>query len=120
MSTGKISAATDFGAGDIRTTIPRFAGENVGSNEALVTHVRGLAEAKGATPAQIALAWLLAQRRWIVPIPGIRRRERVDENCGATAVAQSADEVADLDALAARVGVQGDRYNATGMAMINL
>jgi aryl-alcohol dehydrogenase-like predicted oxidoreductase len=118
--TGTVTAATEFGTGDIRTTIPRFAGDNIGANEALVAHVRGLAEAKDATPGQIALAWLLAQQPWIVPIPGTRRRERVDENSAATAVALSADEVADLDALAARVGVHGDRYNARGMAMINL
>jgi aryl-alcohol dehydrogenase-like predicted oxidoreductase len=85
-----------------------------------VGQVRALAEAKGCTPGQIALAWLLAQQPWIVPIPGTRRRERVDENAGATSVALSADEVADLDALAARVGVQGDRYNPAGMAMVGL
>lgn len=83
-------------------------------------HVRALAEAKGSAPGRLALAWLLAQQSWIVPIPGTRRRARVDENAGATRFALSADEVADLDALAARVGVQGDRYNAAGMAMVGL
>jgi aryl-alcohol dehydrogenase-like predicted oxidoreductase len=68
----------------------------------------------------VALAWLLAQQPWIVPIPGTRRRERIDENTGATAIALSADEIAGLDALAARVGVQGDRYNPAGMAMVGL
>jgi aryl-alcohol dehydrogenase-like predicted oxidoreductase len=68
----------------------------------------------------VALAWLLAQQPWIVPIPGTRRRGRVDENTGATGIALSADEIADLDALAARVGVQGDRYNPAGMAMVGL
>jgi aryl-alcohol dehydrogenase-like predicted oxidoreductase len=82
--------------------------------------VRALAEAKGATAGQIALAWLLAQQPWIVPIPGTRRRGRIDENTRATQVALSADEVADLDALAARVGVQGDRYNPAGMSMVGL
>ena len=85
-----------------------------------MAHVRALAETRGCTPGQIALAWLLAQQPWIVPIPGTRRRGRVDENAGATGVALSADEVADLDALAARVGVRGDRYNAAGMAMVGL
>lgn len=118
--TGTVSAATEFAKGDIRTTIPRFAGENMSANQALVDHVRDLADAKAATPAQIALAWLLAQQRWIVPIPGTRSGARIEENSAATAVALSADEVADLDALASRVGVHGDRYNAVGMAMINL
>jgi len=85
-----------------------------------VGQVRVLAESKGSTAGQIALAWLLAQQPWIVPIPGTRRRERIDENTGATQVALSADEVADLDALAARVGVQGDRYNPVGMSMVGL
>ncbi len=77
-----------------------------------------LADAKGCTPGQVALAWLLAQQPWIVPIPGTRRRERVDENAGASQVALSADEVAGLDTLAARVGVRGDRYNPGGMSMV--
>jgi aryl-alcohol dehydrogenase-like predicted oxidoreductase len=118
--TGTVSTATEFSTGDVRATIPRFAGENIAANEALVGQVRVLAESKGATPGQIALAWLLAQQPWIVPIPGTRRRERIDENTGATQVALSADEVADLDALAARVGVQGDRYNPVGMSMVGL
>lgn len=118
--TGTVASSTQFGAGDIRGTIPRFAAENIGANEELVTHIRALAETKNCTPGQIALAWLLAQQPWIVPIPGTRRRGRVDENAGATGVALSADEVADLDALAARVGVRGDRYNAAGMAMVGL
>jgi aryl-alcohol dehydrogenase-like predicted oxidoreductase len=86
----------------------------------LVAHVRTLAEAKRCAPGQIALAWLPAQQPWIVPIPGTRRRERVDEDAGATQVALSTDEVADLDTLAARIGVQGNRYNAGGMAMVGL
>jgi aryl-alcohol dehydrogenase-like predicted oxidoreductase len=85
-----------------------------------VSHVRTLAEAKNCAPGQIALAWLLAQQPWILPIPGTRRRGRVDENAGATQVALSADDVADLNDLAARVGVQGDRYNPAGMAMVGL
>ncbi|CAN5194879.1 aldo/keto reductase [soil metagenome] len=118
--TGNVAAQTEFTDGDIRATLPRFAAENIGANEALVTCVRALAEAKQSTPGQIALAWLLAQQPWIVPIPGTRRRGRVDENAGSTQVALSADEVADLDGLAARVGVQGNRYNDAGMAMVGL
>lgn len=118
--TGTVTGSTAFGAGDIRTSIPRFAADNIGANEALVSQVRALADAKGCTPGQIALAWLLAQQPWIVPIPGTRRRERIDENAAASTIALSADEVADLDALAARVGVRGDRYNPAGMAMVGL
>jgi aryl-alcohol dehydrogenase-like predicted oxidoreductase len=80
--------------------------------------VRRFAEAKGASPGQVALAWLLAQQPWIAPIPGTRRIERLQENAGATQVALSADEVADLDATAGRLGVQGNRYNETGMSMV--
>ncbi|QGK70181.1 aldo/keto reductase [Allosaccharopolyspora coralli] len=118
--TGTVSTSTEFADGDIRNTIPRFAADNIDVNEALVSYVRSLAEAKGSTPSQIALAWLLAQQPWIVPIPGTRRRGRIDENADATQVPLTADEVADLDLLASRVGVQGDRYNAAGMAMVGL
>jgi aryl-alcohol dehydrogenase-like predicted oxidoreductase len=118
--TGTVTASSEFAVGDIRATIPRFAADNIAANEALVSEVRKLADAKGCTPGQIALAWLLAQQRWIVPIPGTRRRGRIDENAEATRVALSADEVADLDALASRVGVHGDRYNPAGMAMVGL
>jgi diketogulonate reductase-like aldo/keto reductase len=83
-------------------------------------HVPALAEAKGSTAGQIALAWLLARQPWIVPIPGSRRRSRIDENTRAIQVAFSADEVADLAATAARVGVQGDRYHAARMRMVGL
>jgi len=118
--TGTVGTSTEFTAGDIRTRVPRFEAGNLSANEALVSYVRSLAEPKGCTPGQVALAWLLAQQPWIVPIPGTRRRGRVDENTGATGIALSADEIADLDALAARVGVQGDRYNPAGMAMVGL
>jgi aryl-alcohol dehydrogenase-like predicted oxidoreductase len=118
--TGTVAAATELAADDMRSTIPRFAAENIAANEELVNRVRILAEAKGASPGQIALAWLLAQQPWIVPIPGTRRRGRIDENAGSAQVALSSDDVADLDALAAQVGVRGDRYNAAGMAMIGL
>jgi aryl-alcohol dehydrogenase-like predicted oxidoreductase len=118
--TGTVSSSTEFVPGDVRATIPRFDAGNISANQALVEHVRALAEAKRCTPGQVALAWLLAQQPWIVPIPGTRRRERIDENAGATQVPLSADEVADLDTLAARIGVQGDRYNTTGMSMVGL
>ncbi|WP_299528428.1 aldo/keto reductase [uncultured Streptomyces sp.] len=117
--TGTVDATTRFGDGDIRHRVPRFEAANLAANRALVDHVRRLAEAKGATPGQIALAWLLAQQPWIVPIPGTRRTARVRENNAATALALSADEVADLDGLARRVGVSGERYNAEHMAHVN-
>jgi aryl-alcohol dehydrogenase-like predicted oxidoreductase len=118
--TGTVDATTAFSAGDIRTRVPRFTAENLDANQALVAYVRTIAEAKGVTPGQIALAWLLAQQPWIVPIPGTRRLSRVTENAAATTVALSADEVADLDAVAARIGVSGNRYDENGMAMVGL
>ncbi|MHC5560652.1 aldo/keto reductase [Kocuria sp. U4B] len=117
--TGTVGTTTAFAAGDIRTTIPRFAEENRAANTALVDHVTALAQGKGATPGQIALAWLLAQQPWIVPIPGTRRTSRIQENAGATQVPLSADEIADLDTLAQRVGVHGARYNDTHLGYIN-
>ncbi|SDT28556.1 aldo/keto reductase [Microterricola viridarii] len=117
--TGTVDQSTAFAAGDIRASIPRFSEQNRAANQALVAHVAVLAAAKGATPGQIALAWLLAQQPWIVPIPGTRRTARIAENAGASAVPLSADERADLDALAQRVGVSGDRYNETHMAYVN-
>ncbi|HEY5515554.1 MAG TPA: aldo/keto reductase [Pengzhenrongella sp.] len=118
--TGTVDPGTSFAPGDIRATIPRFAQDNLAANVALVEHVRRLADAKGVTPGQVALGWLLAQQPWIVPIPGTRRLERVEENVGSTQVPLSADEVADLDAAAARIGVQGNRYNDAGMSMVGL
>jgi aryl-alcohol dehydrogenase-like predicted oxidoreductase len=117
--TGTVDTSTSFTEGDIRNRVPRFEAENLAANQALVDHVKALAEAKGATPGQIALAWLLAQQPWIVPIPGTRRTARIQENAAAAQVALSADERADLDSLAQRVGVRGDRYNATHMAYVN-
>jgi len=118
--TGTVDTSTTFTEGDVRTTVPRFESENLAANEAVVAHVRTLARAKGVSPGQIALAWLLAQQPWIVPIPGTRRLERVEENAAATAVSLSADDVADLDALTQRFPVAGNRYNDAGMAMVGL
>jgi aryl-alcohol dehydrogenase-like predicted oxidoreductase len=116
--TGTVSTSTEFTSGDVRATIPRFSTDNRTANQVLVEHITGLARAKDATPGQIALAWLLDQHPWIVPIPGTRRLERVEENAAATAVPLSADEVADLDELAARIGVQGNRYNEQHMSLV--
>jgi aryl-alcohol dehydrogenase-like predicted oxidoreductase len=117
--TGTVDRSTTFTEGDIRNRVPRFNQENLAANQALVTHVTSLATAKNATPAQIALAWLLAQQPWIVPIPGTRRTARIKENSEATQVPLSADEIADLNALAQRLGVHGDRYNTTHMGYVN-
>ncbi|MEO8284433.1 MAG: aldo/keto reductase, partial [Pseudarthrobacter sp.] len=116
--TGTVDPSTQFSDGDIRGSIPRFTPENRAANQALVQHVAELAAAKDVTPGQVALAWLLAQQPWIVPIPGTRRRERLEENAAATTVALSADEVADLNAGASRIGVQGNRYNDTHMGLV--
>jgi aryl-alcohol dehydrogenase-like predicted oxidoreductase len=117
--TGTVDASTSFTDADIRRRVPRFEADNLAANQALVEHVKTLAEAKDATPGQIALAWLLAQQPWIVPIPGTRRTARIQENAAATQVGLSADERADLDALVQRVGVRGDRYNAQHMAYLD-
>lgn len=117
--TGTVSPDTAFTSDDIRTTIPRFSPENRTANQQLVEHVRALAAAKDATPGQIALAWLLVQQPWIVPIPGTRRIARIEENTAATQVALSADELAELDAVARRIGVHGDRYNPSHMQYVN-
>ncbi|HEY5882619.1 MAG TPA: aldo/keto reductase [Nakamurella sp.] len=116
--TGTVTAGTSFAADDIRTRIPRFTEENRNANQALVDHVQLLARAKDATPGQVALAWLLAQHPSIVPIPGTRRPDRLRENTAATGIPLSADEVADLNGAAARIGVAGNRYNDAGMGMV--
>jgi aryl-alcohol dehydrogenase-like predicted oxidoreductase len=108
--TGKISAATSFDSSDIRSTIPRFTPEARKANLALVELLGRIAARKKATQAQIALAWLLAQRPWIVPIPGTRRVERLDENLGAAAVELTADDLGEIESAAAQIQVQGARY----------
>ncbi|SDC93922.1 aldo/keto reductase [Glycomyces harbinensis] len=108
--TGAITADTIFTEGDIRGTIPRFEAEAREANQALVDLLAGIAEGKGATTAQIALAWLLAQRPWIVPIPGTRRPERLAENLGAARVELTAGDLLDIEQAASRVRIQGARY----------
>ncbi|HEY5221690.1 MAG TPA: aldo/keto reductase [Microbacteriaceae bacterium] len=117
--TGTVDASTTFADGDVRSTIPRFSPENRDANHAIVERVSELANDKGATPGQIALAWLLAQQPWIAPIPGTRRTSRIEENAGSTAVGLSADEITDLDSLVSRMGVQGDRYNELHLGYVN-
>lgn len=118
--TGTVTADRTFGSGEVRATIPRFEPANLAANQALLDYVSALAGQRDATPAQVALAWLLDRAPFIVPIPGTRRRERIDENAAATGVALSADDIADLDALVDRIGVAGDRYGEAGMRMVGL
>ncbi len=116
---GGVDGSTVFAADDMRAGLPRFSEANRAANGALVDHVAELARAKGATPGQIALAWLLAQEPWIVPIPGTRRVSRIQENIGAADVGLTPGELADLDTLAERIGVHGERYNAAQMGTID-
>jgi aryl-alcohol dehydrogenase-like predicted oxidoreductase len=119
--TGTITAATSFDAGnDIRSTIPRFAQEALQHNAAVVELLASVAQRKGATPGQIALAWLLAQKPWIVPIPGTRKLHRLEENIGAALVELSAAELGEIEDAASRIQVQGGRYNDAAERMTNL
>jgi aryl-alcohol dehydrogenase-like predicted oxidoreductase len=118
--TGTVAPDTQFGEGEFRARVPRFEAENLRANQAIVDHVRALAAKRDASPGQVALAWLLAQHPSVVPIPGTRRRERVDENAGAAALALSADDIADLDRIVETIGVAGARYDAAGMAAVGL
>jgi aryl-alcohol dehydrogenase-like predicted oxidoreductase len=117
--TGTVAAGQDFAAGDIRGVIPRFTADARQANQAVVDLVRRIADAKGATPAQVALGWLLTKQPWIVPIPGTRRLERLEENLGAADLELTPDDVADLDGASARIEVQGDRYPEQMQAMID-
>ena len=110
--TGKIDASTTFGAQDFRSIVPRFSTEAREANQALVSEIAAIAADKRATPAQIALAWLLAQRPWIVPIPGTTKLPRLEENLGATDVQLSQDDLRRIEAALARITVTGDRYPA--------
>jgi aryl-alcohol dehydrogenase-like predicted oxidoreductase len=119
--TGTITASTNFDASnDIRSTIPRFTPEALQHNQAVVDLLASIAQRKGATPGQIALAWLLAQKPWIVPIPGTRKLHRLEENIGAAEVVLSADELAEIEAAASKIQVQGGRYNEAAERMTNL
>jgi aryl-alcohol dehydrogenase-like predicted oxidoreductase len=108
--TGKIDESTTFDHTDFRNTLPRFAPEARKANQAVVALLARIGEQKGATPAQIALAWLLAQKPWIVPIPGTTKLQRLDENIGAVAVELTADDLRDIESAAAEITVQGARY----------
>jgi aryl-alcohol dehydrogenase-like predicted oxidoreductase len=117
--TGTVAAGQDFAAGDIRGVIPRFTADARQANQAVVDLIRRIADTKGATPAQVALGWLLTKQPWIVPIPGTRRLERLQENLAAADLELTPDDVADLDEASARIEVQGDRYPEQMQAMID-
>jgi aryl-alcohol dehydrogenase-like predicted oxidoreductase len=108
--TGSISESTQFDSSDIRNSIPRFAADVRGANRAVVDLLQAIADRKAATAGQIALAWLLAQRPWIAPIPGTRRLKRLDENLGAADIELSDDDLREIDAASAGIEVLGARY----------
>src|SRR5271163_3943779 len=108
--TGKITEDTKFDSTDFRTVVPRFTPENRKANQAVVDLLGRIAEQKKATPAQIALAWLLAQKPWIVPIPGTTKLHRLEENIGAVNLQLSPDELRELETAASNIAVQGARY----------
>jgi len=116
--TGAIDAQTSFGASDFRNTVPRFAPEAREANRALVDVLASIATRKQVTPAQLALAWLLAQKPWIVPIPGTTKLHRLEENAGAAAVALSPEDLREIEAAVASVPVQGERYSAERQKLV--
>lgn len=108
--TGKIDESTTFESSDFRNILPRFSAEARKANQTLVDLLKSIGERKKATPAQIALAWLLAQRPWIVPIPGTTKLNRLEENIGAVEVELTADDLSEIDAAASQITVEGARY----------
>ncbi len=108
--TGKMDENTKFGSSDFRSTLPRFTPEALKANQAVIDLLGRIAKQKTATPAQIALAWLLAQKPWIVPIPGTTRLSRLDENIGSVAIKLTSDDLREIDSAASKITVEGDRY----------
>ena len=117
--TGKINQNTTFDSKDFRSTVPRLSLENLKANMAFVDLVSGMAKRKDATPAQIALAWILAQKPWFVPIPGTTKLHRLNENLGAANVVFTAEELLDLNNGSSNIAVQGERYSGGSAKMIN-
>ena len=110
--TGKIDAETKFDSTDFRNTVPRFSAENRKANQALVELVSAFAAQRKATPAQIALAWLLAKKPWIVPIPGTTKLQRLEENLGAAKVDLGPEDMRALEEASAKIKIEGARYSA--------
>jgi aryl-alcohol dehydrogenase-like predicted oxidoreductase len=117
--TGTIDATTTFDATDFRNTVPRFSPANRRANQAVVDLVAAMAARKGATPAQLALAWVLAQRPWIVPIPGTTKLHRLEENLGAERFTLTPDELREMDVAASQITVSGHRYSESSQKMID-
>jgi aryl-alcohol dehydrogenase-like predicted oxidoreductase len=117
--TGKMDGATEFDAKDFRLTLPRFSAENRAANQSLVDQIKRIAAAKHATPAQIALAWILAQKPWIVPIPGTTKLHRLEENLGAADLQLSAADLRDIDAALATIEIAGHRYPESAEKMVD-
>jgi aryl-alcohol dehydrogenase-like predicted oxidoreductase len=116
--TGKIDETTTFDPSDFRNSVPRFSPEARKANAALVSVIKRVADRNGATPAQVALAWLLAQKPWIVPIPGTTKQHRLEENLAAVELALTNDDLAEIDTEVAKVQVQGDRLPEAAMKMV--
>lgn len=117
--TGNIDETTTFDSSDFRSNLPRFAPENRKANQALVALVTSIGSRKNATPAQIALAWLLAQKPWIVPIPGTTKLHRLEENLGSADIELTAEDLDEIDIATARMPVQGARYSESLQKMID-
>lgn len=117
--TGKIDESTTFADGDFRNSVPRFSPENRRANQAVVDLVARIAAEKRATPAQVALAWLLAQKPWIVPIPGTTKLHRLEENLGAASLELTPDDLREIEDAAARITVQGARYSEASQRMVD-
>ncbi|MDN3549989.1 aldo/keto reductase [Mucilaginibacter aquaedulcis] len=117
--TGAINENTTFTENDFRNTVPRFSEENRKANQALVNRLGSIAAEKGASPAQIALAWLLAQKPWIVPIPGTTKMHRMEENLGAAEIQLSGHDLAEINEALANIEVQGHRYSEQAQKMVN-
>jgi len=117
--TGKISEETTFDKSDFRNIVPRFTPENRRANQAVVDLLGRIAERKKATPAQVALAWLLAQKPWLVPIPGTTKLHRLAENIGAVSVELTANDLREIDSAASKIPVQGARYPENLQKLVN-
>jgi aryl-alcohol dehydrogenase-like predicted oxidoreductase len=117
--TGQISGTATFDRNDFRQSVPRFTPENLKANQVLVDRVKKIAAGKGVTPAQVALAWLLAQKPWIVPIPGTKKTERLQENIGADAVAFSVEELLETSNTLASITIHGERYSEGNQKMVD-
>jgi aryl-alcohol dehydrogenase-like predicted oxidoreductase len=117
--TGKMNQNTTFDSKDFRSTVPRLSPENIKANMAFVDLVSEVAQRKNVTPAQVALAWLLAQKPWIVPIPGTTKLHRLTENLGAAAVELTMEELHELTTGSSKIAVQGDRYSGGSAKLIN-